>query len=409
MSAAPSLVPALATLLLAALGPEETKDSVKLNNGRKLEGRVVYEGRDTLRIETGRGETEVEKKNVAEVRSIERTMAEFLERFDKLHWDDRDAMRDLAYWCDGQGLPHEARNMWLRLLILDPGNMYALSGLGADAGAAKPKIEVGKTRVDPKEYIEAKTRWRDAAELRTAHFLVRTDLPLQRILDATVQIERHYRRFYDFFSPDFALYVFEEVPEVQLFSKREDYPLPWTEGANSWFAPGENRLQILVTDQLDLVRIVHDVTDMLIFNALRRSSGKTGNAPSWAIEGFAQYFAATAAPRLGEPWQPLGTPNKALFATAASSAEAVEMKQLLRSSIGELRRGNDATQRSAWAYSLVYYLMHADGGAHRPVFYAQLRAAARGKNIDKTLLESLGTDPDKLHAAVLDYARSNAP
>jgi hypothetical protein len=84
------------------------------------------------------------------------------------------------------------------------------------------------------------------------------------------------------------------------------------------------------------------------------------------------------------------------------------MKQLMRSSLGELTRGSDSPRRSAQAYALVHYLMHGDGGAHRDVFFRQLRQAWKGKSIEEDLLRALGTTQEKLQAAVKAHAKANS-
>jgi len=130
--------------------------------------------------------------------------------------------------------------------------------------------------------------------------------------------------------------------------------------------------------------------------------------PPWSVAGFAEYFAVTAGTKPGDPWAPLGTPYPPLFRVFADDPSPIPMKQLMRSSLGDLNRGNDAGRRSAEAYALVHYLMHGDGGVHRDVFFQQLRQAWKGRSIEEDLLKALDTNEAKLLSTVQAYAKSHA-
>jgi hypothetical protein len=392
-------------------GDEKTPDFVRLTSGKTLTGRVVQERADALTVESGRAQVEVERSNVAEVRSVEHNLAAFIKQYDVAAKGSTGPLLDLARFCADCGLVDEATNLRYRVLLIDPANAEARKGLASRTVVEKLQVPDfdGKGWIDFDKLRDQKTRWRDAAELHTAHFLVRTDLPIERVLDATIQIERHYLRFYDFLGPELGLYVFDQTPEICIYSSPGDYPMPWTEQARSWYGPAENKLHILVNDErFDMVKLVRDVTDMLLVNALRKSSGKTGNMAPWAGCGFSEYFASTAAPRPGAAWGELGAPSTAMFRRQLDASKPLELGRLLTSSISEIRRSNEAALRSAGAYTLVHFLLHAEGGKYRATFYAYLRDAWTGKVGASAFLKAMGMKESELEAAWNAYVRANA-
>jgi hypothetical protein len=399
---------ALPLALSLGLSADKTPDSVKLKDGRELQGRVVYEGPEALRIKRGVSELEIKKSSVVDAKTIERSLKEALERYDTIRKGDSGGLADLARFCQARGLENEARNFRLRILLAGGEDEEAVEGAGARVVAKKVQVKSDDRWVDLDTWKDAKKDWKDAVEIRTAHFLVKTDLAMDRVLDAAIQLERHYLRFYEFLAPELVLYVFDETPEVLFYGSEKDCPPSWTPGEKSWFAPAENKLHVLATEDLDLKRIVHEATDLLLFNAFRRSSGRTGQIPPWSVAGFAEYFAVTAGTKPGDPWAPLGEPYPPLFRVFAEDPSPLPLKQLMRSSLGELNRGNDANRRSAEAYALVHYLMHGDNGAHRDVFFQQLRQAWKGRSIEEDLLKALDTNEAKLLPAVQAYAKAHS-
>lgn len=395
--------------LSAALGSaDKAPDWVKLKDGRELEGRVVYEGPEALRIKRGVSELEIKKSSVVDARTIERSLKEALERYDAIQKGDVGGLTEVARFCQERGLENEARNFRLRVILAGAEDAETVEGAGARIVAKKVQVKDDDRWVDLETWKDAKKSWKDAAEIRTAHFLVKSDLPMDRVLDVAIQLERHYLRFYDFLAPELVLYVFDETPTVLFYANEKDCPPGWTPGEKSWFAPGENKLHVLVNEDLDLKRIVHEGTDLLLFNAFRRSSGKTGQIPPWSVAGFAEYFAVTAGTKPGDPWAPLGEPYPPLFKAFADDPNPVPLKQLMRSSLGDLNRGSDGPRRSAEAYALVHWLMHGDDGAHRDVFFQQLRQAWKGRSIEEDLLKALDTNESKLLSTVQAYAKSHA-
>jgi len=397
-------------LTLAAGAPPASKvpDQIRLNSGRTLQGRVLSETGDELRIRVGRGEVEVARKDVAEVRSIERSLAEFIHRWDEMPKNDLPALSDLARFCESRGLPGEARVLWLRVLRVDVSSEEAARALGARKVADNWQIDTGRTWLRLADYLSAKSRWRDAIEIPTAHFLVRTDLALERVLDATIQLERHYLRFYEFLGPELDLYLFNEVPEINIYGEARNYPAPPQMGDPSWFQLGINQLHVLAHDPLDLHGIQRDVTEMLLYNALRQSSGHNGEIQAWAQRGLSEYFAATSGERVGDPWAPLGTVRQPAFVEQESDKKPLSLDKLLTTAHSEFRAGPDGERRSIYAYTFMHYLMEGDGRSHRANFFQYLRDGWLGAGGKKLVFKDLDVTEKDLEKRWKDYVRDVA-
>jgi hypothetical protein len=398
----------LAPWLFVAGESKTTSDYVELTSGKRMNGRVVFEGNHKVVLETGRGELEYESTDVTLVHSVERSLKEYLERFATLQRQDLVATTDLALWCERNDLPNEAHNLWLRVFLADPQNEAAFKAVGARKAGKKVELHDERRWLDLDEYRGAKEKWRDALHFSTTHFDIETDAPLEKLLDASVAIERHYLRFYAALGQELVLYAFDERPVLRFYAKAKDFPESWRGGDNIWFEPRENVLHVLATEKQDMTQVVRSVTDMLLFNACRRSSGKSGQVPGWVAGAIGESFAATAPPEPFGKFSEFGVPVKAWFLAEASDPEPIELKTLLRSSLAELRRGADAGRRSTAAYTLGHFLVRGDDGVHRKDFFKYLRGAWLGKINTRDLYTAVGMTEDELNTRWRAYINVNA-
>lgn len=383
-------------------------DMIRLADGHTLTGRIISETKDELRIRVGRGAVEVARRDVIEVRSIERSLADFIRRWDEMPRTDRAALAELVRFCESRGLFGEARNLWLRILILDPHSREAAQALGATPYGDSWQLNTGRSWMPLSNYLAAKPRWTNAVDLTTAHFLVHTDLALDKILDATVQLERHYLRFYAMLGPELGLYVFAEVPEVNVYSNSQNYPAPPQMGEESWFAFGANQLHVLVHEPLDLFMLQRDVTEMLLYNAFRQSSGHNGEIQPWAARGLAEYFAATAGKKVGDPWAPLGTPSQLLFDRELQDPNPLPLYRLMNTARSEFRSGPDGERRSVYAYTFMHFLLNGNANTYREGFFEYLRKAWLGAGGAGLLYQTLGIPQDKLEARWYQHVQAVA-
>jgi hypothetical protein len=380
-------------------------DQVVLKSGEIVSGRIVKDWPDSLRVRTGKGDVEIRRENVSSVRSLELSLEQSLDRWDAMPRDDPRALEELARFCQLRGLPGGARDAWLHLLLLDPSSELAARAIGAHKVDGQWESPVRGTWIKLSDFLGPKDRWRRALDLKTGHFLVRTDLPPERVLQATVDLERHYERFYRVFGAELGLYSFGEVPVVNVYSHAADYPAPPIAGEKSWFEPSNNQLHVLATELLDMRRITRDVNEMLLFNVLRRSSGRNGEMMPWAQRGIAECFAATSGAEPGDAWSSLESPSYDRFTEQVDDGEPVSLTRLLNTSLSEFKNDPDGERRSTRAYTFVYFLMNGDGGAHRADFCRYLREAWLGRGGRMLLYKTLGMNAADLEKRWQEYVK----
>src|SRR5258706_1454346 len=108
-------------LAVCALGSSGT-DVVKLSDGKSVEGRVIFEGKQDVVVQVGSQDRRIPLAQVQEIDSQERRLARILERAAASSLAEKDKLVSLAEECDKALLPAEARNFRLRILLADPGD-----------------------------------------------------------------------------------------------------------------------------------------------------------------------------------------------------------------------------------------------------------------------------------------------
>src|SRR5262245_16884193 len=253
-------------------GDRKEPDLVVLAKGEEVECRVLFEDDQEVVYRAKKKEKRVARGEIKEVHSIERSLREFLARHEKVALDDPAALAELALFAEEQSLPGEARNLWIRILTLDPEHEQAWTHLGRVKQRNRWKLQVRGRFYDLEELRGRVSEWKNALELSTAHFLIRTDGDPLRALNATLDVERAYQAFYDLVGKPLKLYVFEEEPEIHGFSDKKDYPTPPDSVQKAWFSPVANTLYVDLSAQPAPGEVISELAQALIFNAFRRSA-----------------------------------------------------------------------------------------------------------------------------------------
>jgi hypothetical protein len=105
-------------------------DEVFLKSGGRISGIVVEQSATRIVLQTGPGTVALPRTSVDHVVQQQSALQIFDERAARLHPSDREGLLDLALWARDQGLETRARETFLRLLSIDPGNALALAGVG---------------------------------------------------------------------------------------------------------------------------------------------------------------------------------------------------------------------------------------------------------------------------------------
>ena len=362
----------LSALLPAGAPPDQV---TYVDSGKVLKGRVVYDTPAKLVLRQGNRDTVIDPADLKEVRSLERSLAKVLDR-DLMGADARTCL-ELAQECEEAGLEAEARQFWLRTLLADPSSELAGKALKVQRVKDELKVPFGKLRRTPEQLRQRQGSWKEALEIECTHFQLKTDLDLPLALDLALGLERHYRRFYEVLGAPLELYLFDEQPEIQVYARKEDFPVGPLVGDPIWFAPGINTLNVLADPDPSVSGVIRELTRLMLFNALRRGSGTTAQIPQWTVSGICELFAMAApAVRFGK-WSEIGVPDKRQFERAL--ADKIPFDRLFNSTGNDFNADAKRGDMNASAYSLVHYLVFGRQKSLRLPFGKFLREGAKGK------------------------------
>ena len=401
---------ALPLLALSSAGRAggDDPDLVVLADGKEIECRVLYEGDDKVVYRAKRKTREVERSEVKDVQSVERSLRQFVDRFASVDPSNVGALTDLAVFAEQSYLPGEAHNTWIRILTLDPENERAWTQLGGVKRRKGWELKVRGRYYDIEELRTRVADWKNALELRTAHFLIKTDGQPERALDLSIDVERAFLAYYDVLQAPLTLYVFDEIPEIHVYADPKDYPSPPTPGQAAWFQRSSNTLYVNGSQGSDRGQIVAEFVDALVYNSFRRTlDKKTGELEPWVREGLRQAFAAAVRPDPGRVRFEFGTPVPAYFRMQASDDDALSLKQVLRAGRTSFDSGTDARRYVAQSYTLTYFLVYAQDGKYRRGFADFLRSSYLGRGGASNFFKALGVAEKELEAEWHAYVAQN--
>lgn len=374
-------------------------DRVILKEGRDLLGRVLFEGNEALVIDTGHKTRRVSLEDVLEVESVERSLVEFLARFDAADQTNPGQLLEIAAWAEENELPGEARNMYLRVLGIDPENEPAWTKLGGTKSKRLGwRLKVRGKHLTIDQLRERVSDWHNALELTTAHFLLRTDIQPERALDLTINLERAYLEFYKLFGDELELFVFNEVPSIFVYASDEEFPEPTFDGDNAWYTEEDNILYVN-GDELggaDARESMRHFVDLMMFTSFKRTMGLDGKPAPFVSRGVGLLFASAL--DFKEAWADwdFDRPNQELFRRHAAEAQPRSISEIVNVSEGDYVSGDHASLNVAQTYTLTYFLNFAENGRYRPAAAKFFESSFRGQSSATQLEKIIGMDLDDL-------------
>ncbi len=120
--------PLCATLLLVAV--PASADEVFLKSGGRLSGVLIEQSATRVVLQTGPGRVTLLRASIDRVVQKQSALQTHAERAALLQPTDRDGWLELALAAKDQRLETQAREAFLRVLVLDPGNALAQAGIG---------------------------------------------------------------------------------------------------------------------------------------------------------------------------------------------------------------------------------------------------------------------------------------
>jgi hypothetical protein len=405
-----TLLIGIVTLAAPVTSSSKRPDLIVLQNGKEIECRVLFEDAERVVYKTTGRDKEVARSEVAEVHSIERNMRTFLEQFSAIDPGDVGGLTDLALWAESVDLAAEARNLWIRILLLDGENEQAWTKLGGSKGRQGWKIRVRGRYKTLEELRELRSEWKTAMEIPTAHYLIKTNVDPELALDVAIGVERLHQMYYETVGKAMMLYPFDQVPEVHIYADSEDAPNPPTPGWTCWYQTVGNVVIVLGPDA-NRYEISKQFVFLLIQNSFWWTVGNRQGVlvgAEWFREGIGSAFAFA----LQGPARDLeldgGRPYLEWFREQASDPEPLTAKQIVNSGRGAFRGGTAEQQYVRQAYTLCFFLLHGADDKYRQPFVEYLLSAFEGKGAVKHLEDHLGVKIEDLDEEWNAYVRSIA-
>src|SRR5688572_26629677 len=124
------IVALLTTLLLAPRILGDENDMLVFADGKQQACRVLLETDIKVVYRAYNKTSEISRAAVKDIQSVERSLRDFLVRFDGMDPRNLEALPGLALFAEAKFLRGEARNTWIRILTLDPLNEQAWTKIG---------------------------------------------------------------------------------------------------------------------------------------------------------------------------------------------------------------------------------------------------------------------------------------
>lgn len=147
---------------LVALASAANADVLRLSGGGRLEGVIVRETATNVTVDVGMGQVSLPRSRVATIERRESPLSTYRNRLDAINPGDAPAYALLAKFASQNGLRTQSRQMWARVLAIDPTNV--------EAHLALEHVLLGGRYVDEEEAYRANGfvyfdgRWMTQAE-----------------------------------------------------------------------------------------------------------------------------------------------------------------------------------------------------------------------------------------------------
>ncbi|HID23993.1 MAG TPA: DUF1570 domain-containing protein [Planctomycetaceae bacterium] len=291
--------------------------------------------------------------------------------------------------------------------------------------------------IDAKKEAELRRDFRHAWQVRTDHYLVKTN----HSLEAGVKLARALEEFYRFFRQTFI--AFFNTPEqmqklfeggrtsrsrrriqkphtVHFYRVRSQYVeqlrdrIPQIEITNGLYLPDDRIIYTFYNPDPEADMrgtLFHEATHQLLYESQSRDRPIANDANFWAVEGIACYMESA---QLGPKGLVAGDPRYIRFQTARyrylEEGFYIPLARFVRMSKTEIQHHPEIGKIYTQASGLAYFFMHYDGGRYRDAFIEHLsqiyNADPRRRHRVASLAELTGVSFDELDQQYGEFLRS---
>jgi hypothetical protein len=298
----------------------------------------------------------------------------------------------LAKWCSRSEVSSNTQNIYDQALKINPENERLRSSLGHQfifpfgwltreqmKEYHNGYIPINNTWLKKKDLIKTSEKystWENAWELRTAHFLIRSDVPFKVLMETANLLEKHYDRFYEDMGTEMGLgiqrdllfYYFAKASDYQKHALNECAPaLSDRPGYCTSLCPHSEFKKYKVKDRQPTSHfyynpesnrtILHEAIHHFLFAIPIQGSDSHYN---FLIEGIASYYEP---PEKGQTMnQKLETCRELVF-----DKKFVPLNEFMPMDAEEFQSG-DIYEHYAQAVGLIHFFMNAKKKIYRKDF-----------------------------------------
>lgn len=398
------LVGALGVLASSSVARACAQDLVKLVDGREVEGRVVLESPERVVVRIQSKEREIPAAQVAEVRSLSRSLAQALELWRKAPPKSTAAALDIARFCRSAKLEGEARVFAWTALSLDPRCAPAHEFLGHElrSNVWQVRGKQGSTPYD--EYVLERLDFSDAWRLDTLHFALRTNLPLDQACAAALELEFGYQAFVRWLGEHVELFEVSEPIPVQVHADKASYP--GGDAQTGYFSPELNTAFLNAEKGFAPGSMVHEATHGILASTATRTRKAMGSIPAWLNEALADTAGYARSGSLGLPEYDFTRKVPFYFQIHVRAARPMGLERVVTLSARDFAASGHIALSYAQAHTLLQFGLRGEGGAHREGLWSYVRSCYDGKSSITDFKTALGIEGDVFEEAWHAFAKS---
>jgi hypothetical protein len=369
--------------LCQALAAQTTaaRDTVVLQNGKQLTGRVVRSDADKVVLRIGSVDRTLPRKDVRSVDCIADKHRELMQIWPTVALDDTAALQALAARAEREGLVHEATLWRWYVLLKNPGDLRTHEALGNRQQRGTFLVEIGGQWVP---FADADALGQDFSKswrLRSEHFAIQCAAGLRHALDALLELEGLYWLMHTLVGQELQLLELVEPIPVRHYRDRPQMPSV-SNNFRAYFSIGEATLYTCVEDERPFA-LFHEGTHALLHYQFVRAAKSKGTLPAWLDEGWADYMQGRLVARVpGKATALAGSVQGYHFTVLAEAQQQkrlLGLHRVLNLQSSDFGASTHQATKYAQSWALFRFLFESEDQELRKAFLDYLREATAGR------------------------------
>jgi Protein of unknown function (DUF1570) len=392
-------------LALAVAGDSRPLDTVELEGGSKLQGRVVFEDQEEIVLRVGTNERTILRKKVVRVDSRCAELRGIRQRWRGLAETDLSGTLALARECREKKLEEEAQLLAWYVLSLAPKDAAAHEFLGHEKRGEGWLVADGARRWPYEKLLELRKQWKDAWEIASEHYRVRTNVPLHDAVIAVLEMESAYEAFHELLGRPLRFRELVEPLEAQVHADQKSFPE--TAGdARSYFDHTTHVLFVNSAGGFERGAVAHEATHQLLDACIRSTRSARGDVPGWLDEGLAEYIRASTGGPAGRSLGVAAQFDLARFQEHAQAKSPYDLSRVLNFGPDDFFGSTKSSLKYSQSYTLVCWGLYGDQGRLRPRFFEYLKEACKGHSSSTAFKAELKLDDAAIEKGWAAFVRA---